>query len=118
MTSSPRSGARALTLICLLGCESPWESATCPDEGTDLTYETFGRGYIGAYCQSCHASNVRDRKGAPTGISFDTHEDVMAWIDRIYDRSTGDNVSMPPGPDDPPQTERDKLEEWLACGAP
>ena len=113
---------RGLALVTLLafspGCESSWESASCPPEGTELTYESFGRGFIGAHCQSCHASNVDDRKGAPKGISFDTRDDVVDWIDRIYDRSAGDNTSMPPGPDDPAVEERDKLEVWLACGAP
>ncbi len=118
LQSSAGASAWALALLCLLGCESPWDSATCADEGTDLTYESFGRGFIGAYCQSCHASNAGDRRGAPTGISFDTHEDVVEWMDRIYDRSAGENVSMPPGPDDPPEAERQKLAEWLACGAP
>jgi hypothetical protein len=37
---------------------------------------------------------------------------------RIFARSAADNDSMPPGPDDPPEAEREKLADWLACGAP
>ncbi len=119
MTSEGFKGlAAVVALVCALGCESSWESAACPPEGTDLTYESFGRGFIGAHCQSCHASNSEERRGAPKGISFDTHDEVIEWIDRIYDRSAGDSTSMPPGPDDPPAEDRDKLEVWLACGAP
>jgi hypothetical protein len=39
-------------------------------------------------------------------------------MDRIFARAAGDNTSMPPGPDDPPEAERAMLAEWLACGAP
>ncbi|MBL8742009.1 MAG: hypothetical protein JNK04_12970, partial [Myxococcales bacterium] len=56
--------------------------------------------------------------GAPIDYVFDTREDVVEWIDHIYERSAGDNVSMPPGPEDPPEEEREQLKEWLACGAP
>jgi uncharacterized membrane protein len=119
MTSDRLRLATAIAAIAFTAaCESSWESAACPPEGTELTYESFGRGFIGAHCQSCHASNVEDRKGAPKGISFDSHDDVVEWIDRIYDRSTGDNTSMPPGPEDPAEEDRFKLEVWLACGAP
>jgi hypothetical protein len=43
---------------------------------------------------------------------------VVRHRERIYIRAAGSNDSMPPGPDDPPRAERDKLAEWLACGAP
>ena len=45
-------------------------------------------------------------------------DSVRHFADRIFDRSAGDSISMPPGPEDPSQEERDKLAEWLACGAP
>ncbi|NUO51711.1 MAG: hypothetical protein HOV80_22885 [Polyangiaceae bacterium] len=106
-------------VMALVGCDGGWEERpACPDEGTELTYDTWGRGFIGTHCQTCHASSIDDRKGAPVGISFDTHEEVVEWIDRIYERSAGENVSMPPGPEDPSPEEREKLAEWLACGAP
>jgi uncharacterized membrane protein len=107
-----------LASLVLAGCESSWETAACPEEGTELTYESFGQSFMMVHCQTCHASSIDDRKGAPVGISFDTREEVVEWIDRIYERSAGENVSMPPGPEDPSLEERDKLAEWLACGAP
>ncbi len=108
----------ALACVALAACDSPWESASCPPGGTDLTYESFGKSFIQRHCQTCHASNAKDRRGAPEASALDEHDDVIAWIDRIYERSTGENPSMPPGPDDPPEAEREALEEWLACGAP
>ena len=109
-------------LLCLLsvdcGPHRNFDDASCPPGGTELTYENFGRGFMNNYCQTCHASTVKDRIGAPEGFFFDNIEDVHRFQDRIYDRSAGDNTSMPPGPDDPPEAARDDLEEWLACGAP
>jgi uncharacterized membrane protein len=49
---------------------------------------------------------------------FDTYDQVDALRERIFLRSAADNVSMPPGPDDPSEEERWMLAEWIACGAP
>lgn len=85
----------------------------CPPGGTTLTYENFGKGFMDSYCVRCH--------GGPNGYSsraFTTVESIRANKDRIYANSAGDNTFMPPGPDDPPRSERDNLANWLACGAP
>lgn len=94
------------------------EDYPCPSEGTALTYANFGKGFIDAYCQSCHGSQAEDRLGAPGEYIFDTVEQVQKHADRIFARSAADNDSMPPGPEDPPAEERERLAEWLACGAP
>lgn len=93
------------------------EDMECPPE-SDLTYESFGEPYLGAYCQRCHASDSDDRNGAPSSYHFDTVADVRDHADRIFARAAASNTSMPPGPDDPPEEERMLLAEWLACGAP
>lgn len=101
------------------GCAQPdFADARCPPGGTELTYVSFGQGFLARYCETCHGRDVRDRHGAPDRYVFDSPDDVRKWIDRIYDRSAGDNTSMPPGPKDPPIEQRDALAEWLACGAP
>ena len=117
---SARSLAAGLALALLAGCgpAEHFDDAVCPPEGTELTYENFGKHFMGAHCQSCHASAAEDRKGAPSGYEFDTYEDVVRHKERIYERAAGDNTSMPTGPDDPPVEERDDLAEWIACGAP
>ncbi len=94
------------------------EDHPCPPGGTDLTYKNFGGSFINAYCQSCHGSTSEDRAGAPGEFIFDTPEQVARHKDRIFARSAAGNDSMPPGPDDPSLEEREKLAEWLACGAP
>jgi uncharacterized membrane protein len=73
---------------------------------------------MNGYCQSCHGSLAAEREGAPGEYIFDTLEQVQRHRDRIFVRSAADNVSMPPGPEDPPPEERQKLAEWLSCGAP
>ena len=90
----------------------------CPPIGTLLTYENFGAGFMNTYCQSCHGSQSTDRAGAPGDFIFDTVAQVRQHRARIYVRAAGRNTTMPPGPVDPPQSERDQLAEWLSCNSP
>jgi uncharacterized membrane protein len=94
------------------------EDQPCPPAGTSLTYDNFGAAFMNTHCQWCHGSTVKDRLGAPGEFIFDTHDQVIQHKDRIFVRSAAENDSMPPGPDDPSQEERNNLAEWLACGAP
>lgn len=91
------------------------EDAECPPGGTTLTFENFGKPFLDTHCNSCHGAAVVDRKSAPPAYVFETPEQVEKWADRIFVRAAASNDSMPPGPDDPPREERDKLAEWLAC---
>ena len=111
-----------LALVALLsaspGCGILYhklEDAECPAGGTDLTFDNFGKPFFDKYCNYCHGSQVLDRKSAPPAYVFETPEQIEKFADRIYVRAAGSNDSMPPGPDDPPREERDKLAEWLAC---
>ena len=110
--------AAAAALALLAGCGlAPLEldEVPCPETGTALTYDGFGRAFLATYCNGCHSTST---SGAPSSYRFDTLEEVRAHRARIFARSAGPNVSMPPGPEDPPADERDRLAEWLACGAP
>jgi cytochrome c5 len=109
---------RALLFVVLAGClpePMPITDLTCPPEGTALTYDNFGAPFMAAHCNSCHSTG---KSGAPTAYRFDTPTDIATHKDRIFIRAAGPNVTMPPGPNDPSQAERDDLAEWLACGAP
>lgn len=105
-------------ILAAMGCGPARTLASfpCPDGGTSLTYEGFGRGFMTRYCQSCHASDSRAREGAPASYAFDDLASVTKWRERIFERSAAENDTMPPGPDDPPLAERMKLAEWLSCG--
>ena len=93
-----------------------WEEITsypCPSGGTALTYDNFGKDFMTTYCVRCH--------GGPNGYSSRAFTDVdlvRANAADIFRNAAAGNVTMPPGPDDPPKDQRDKLAEWLACGAP
>ena len=119
MTKRHAASWPLLATVLSLGC-SPveLEDYDCPPEGTTLTYENFGKTFVDGYCQSCHASAAKDRKGAPSNFIFDTYDQVVEDKHRIFARAAADNDSMPPGPDDPSDAEREQLAEWLACGAP
>jgi uncharacterized membrane protein len=106
-------------LVLLAGCAfTEVGDVTCPPEGTELTYETAGRPFFLKHCNSCHAASANDRNGAPIAFVFDTYDQVYALSERIFVRAAADNTTMPPGPDDPSQEERDALAEWIACDMP
>ncbi len=106
------------TVLNACGSWTELDEVDCPPEGTDLTWNNFAAGFFAQHCNECHTANAEDRRGAPVAYVFDTLDQVRALQDRIFLRSAADNVTMPPGPDDPPEDERWLLAEWLACGAP
>ena len=108
--------AAAFTTGC--GTWTELDEVACPPEGTDTTYENTARPFMVQHCNACHAAGADDRNGAPIAFVFDTYDQVYALRERVFVRSAADNTTMPPGPDDPPQDERDALAEWIACGAP
>jgi mono/diheme cytochrome c family protein len=109
----------ALIAFTLAGCkETTIEDRGCPPEGTKLTYATFGKSFMDTNCQRCHGQTSKERQGAPGDYDFASVDDVRVHKSRIFARAAADNTTMPPGPDDPPEVEREKLAEWLSCGAP
>jgi hypothetical protein len=94
------------------------EDHPCPPGGTKLTYTNFGASFFQQYCNVCHSAEIDQRNGAPENDVFSDRDAIIALKDRIFVRAAGENSSMPPGPDDPPFEEREKLADWLACGAP
>jgi len=97
-----------------LGCQSTTlDDVVCPPGGSELTYQNFGEPFFNAYCNDCH--------GGSNGYSsraFGSVSRIREDRKRMFVVAATDNPSMPPGPDDPPSSERTKLAEWLACGAP
>lgn len=120
MCNLHRSVIALCALLGLIGCKTETSLADypCPPAGTKLTYDSFGSGFIARRCQTCHGQTDGARQGAPEGYDFGTLDAVRAKKDRIFARAAADNVTMPPGPDNPPEAERNELAEWLACGAP
>ncbi len=90
----------------------PQDSGLCADPPV-ITWDNYGEGLIIEHCQPCHASSALDRYGAPEDATFDDHEQVLAWKERILIRSLGEG-GMPPSR---PLLEIDQamLEVWLRC---
>ena len=106
-------------LVLLVACDPApvtIDQYTCT--GTTLTYDSFGAAFLDAHCNGCHSAAAGERHGAPESFRFDTLDEVHLHAARIFVRAAGPNTSMPPGPYDPPADERDRLAEWLSCGAP
>jgi uncharacterized membrane protein len=112
----------ALSLLALAGCSSP-SGAACPN-GSTATWDNFGKDFTLAYCQRCHATNVTGaaRKGATPDVNFDTVEGVRAHAAAMDEYAgagpNGVKTFMPPDDPKPDAAERQKLSQWLACGAP
>jgi hypothetical protein len=109
---------RGLWLLLALGCGG------APDDtgGADcarrppLTWDNFGRGFMGKHCAGCHSSLHEGdmRKGAPAGVDLDTYGGVLQWVSRIEARTLSDPMTMPPG-GGPSDEEVGRLREWLDC---
>ncbi len=115
---------RPLAALALLGALAAGcapetiDDHPCPPGGTSLTYESFGQEFLQTRCQTCHGAGGSERQGAPSSFDFGSRESARRTRARIFVRAAAGNTTMPPGPDDPPEAERAKLADWLACGAP
>jgi hypothetical protein len=109
----------ALAALVSASCNSvTLDEWPCPPGGTTLTYENFGAGFFSSYCNRCHSAPDSDRQGAPDDEVFDTLAEIRAHQDVIFVNAAASNDAMPPGPNDAPAGERNRLADWLACGAP
>lgn len=93
------------------GCTT-LDDQSCPPD-SKLTYESFGKGFFERECVWCHGG----AKGQGMR-SFTTVESIRSQKERIFVNAAADNRAMPPGPDGPSDADRQRLAEWLACGAP
>jgi len=105
-------------LVCLAGLSGCADGlgdptgSVCPTDST-LTYENFGQAFFEKNCLSCHESQESPH--------FTTQSQIQAYANDI-DRAAasgpdGTNTYMPED-GDVAESDRKKLGEWLACGAP
>lgn len=109
--------AAVLCGMAALSCgDREGDSGFSCDRDPPLTYDNFGRGFLGVHCAGCHSALNPDghRKGAPAGVDLDTYEGLLNWAYRTEARALGDNPGMPPG-GGPGPDELARLEEWLQC---
>ncbi len=100
-------------MLFLLSCASPEKFDDC-DTAQVATWTSFGQAFVIENCQSCHASSAQNRYGAPSDVTFDTHEDVLEWADSILLVSLGEDPNMPPG-GGVSNSDLSLLEDWLIC---
>jgi len=94
--------------------------ATCPP-GSTLTYESFARPFMEAYCTRCHSSELHgaDRHGAPLYHDFDSEIGILEVGGHVDQQAAAGpdaiNRFMPADGDAPTDEERYQLGEWIAC---
>lgn len=129
---------RSLLAVALFACLSSCaEDPVCPPEqpedpgtpsgatcdGSSLTYENFGQGFMTNYCNNCHSSALKteeERQCAPSDHNFDSLDDVLLNSEHIDGHAAAGpnsvNNEMPPsGNKMPTDQERMDLGTWLAC---
>ncbi len=116
-------------VVSISGCggpsDGPTQSVCPPPSDSLLTYDNFGKAFMRKYCVQCHAATVsgQARNMAPAGSDFDTLEGIKARLPNIDAWAAAGpaftNRLMPPKGEyaKPTDEERQKLGEWLACGA-
>ncbi len=111
---------------CCAGKEAvlgPPTETTCPP-ASSLTYANFGQAFMTSYCTRCHSTTLTGsaRKGAPLYHDFDTQLGVQSVANHVDEAAASGpaamNDQMPPDGAKPTLEERQKLAEWIACGAP
>ena len=131
MSTARAAALSALVLVLVFvlgGCTQPPlfgppTGAVCPPNST-LTYETFAKPFMAAYCTRCHSSELvgAQRMGAPSFHDFDTRFGIKAVSDHIDETTAAGpdatNLGMPPDGPSPTMGERTQLGEWIACGLP
>ncbi len=88
--------------------------STCPSDSA-LTYDNFGQAFFQTNCLVCHGSN------GPQSPKYDTVEQIRANssnIDKAAAAGPAAVNTVMPNTGSVAETERRKLGEWLACGAP
>src|SRR4051812_31954498 len=89
--------------------------ATCPPSST-LTYETFGKAFFEANCNRCHSASTKgqsplyDNDGLIRANAKKIDEQAASGPDATNDQMPNDG--------DIAKADREKLGQWLACGAP
>ncbi|MEI8026247.1 MAG: hypothetical protein WCI18_07845 [Pseudomonadota bacterium] len=97
----------------------PATTSDC-ENGTTLSWVSFGSSFFDRYCTSCHSSSLEDsqRSGAPTTSNFDSYGGMIKQRSQILlSAGTLKDAKMPPT-NTVPLEERKALIEYLKCGAP
>lgn len=100
----------------------------CPPDNT-LTWRSFGAGFLLTWCTGCHSSHLAAsaRQDAPDAVNFDTLAGFKPHARIVYERAVlaahaatvDPNAASPMPPAGlPPEADRRRLAQWIACGSP
>jgi hypothetical protein len=101
--------AFALLSACTGESSTGIDQVSCPPSGTTLTYASFGEEL---FANNCTTSGCHDRKKPvlTTQAAIQAHTDAILQVAVYTDAMPKDR--------DMSLADREKLGEWLACGAP
>ena len=109
----------ALAALAMLGCGTDTaesqdepvsvESGVCGESLPEMTWQSFGEGFVSTYCQGCHASGTFDRHGAPESVVFDSEDEVLARVEAVKRTTLGGGI---------PAEQRELLSAYLKCSGP
>lgn len=99
----------ALLSACTGASSTGIEPIECPPEGTQLTYANFGEELMAS---TCTTSGCHDHHAPVLTTQSAIQQHASAILDEaVYTDAMPRNRDMP-------LAEREKLGEWLSCGAP
>lgn len=99
----------ALLAACSGASSTGIEEVSCPPEGTTLTYVNFGEELIANHCST---SGCHDHKSPVLTTQAAIQANAPAILDEaVYTDAMPENHDML-------LQDRERLGEWLACGAP
>lgn len=102
-------------LGALGGCKANEGSptgSTCPPAST-LTYANFGQAFMDQNCNSCHAGKEKPSLTTQAQIKAN-----LADIDKTSAAGPSATNTVMPEDSSVSDADRQKLGEWIACGAP
>lgn len=101
-----------------IACGLPLDGPTCPDGGTEVTWDNFAGEFLIDQCGSCHSRFLEgeDRQGAPLDQSWDDPAHVRNHATGI--RESILRGQMPPDFVVLPSDDVARLVEWIACDLP
>lgn len=112
--------ALGFALLYFLVARTPSATAAMPvvDNGEKVSFTTV-RIVLGQRCQPCHSQAPTDKeiKAAPSGIMFDTPEQIKMYSERIKARAVISKTMPLANRTGMSQDERDLLARWFIQGA-
>lgn len=115
-----------MLLLLLAGCPLPPYDESDPDTAVEsavdqcvgaeaTSWASFGGAFVAAECQACHSIDAADRQGAPSGVDFDTVDEVWERADSVLMLAGSEPPTMPPDRGTT-EADRERLRWWLGCG--